>query len=488
LVNGGFALLVFASFAGYLAVDASQRGLVFLAVNLLPILAIEVGRRLNKITDVVPWHLLAGGVALLAVPHLLRVVDPAVVELSHYQLVRHGCMALGYVGLLCGSIVLVLRHAPHDPGGILEATLVGVSGAGVIWELLLRPRLVSQGVGGGGQFAVLVEVLILMALLGALLRVATTTVRARGTLFYLFISTAGTLLGITVSAATSGGQGVDYPPWVRIFWFVGYLGVAAAALHPAAAHLSRPDNTVTDRLTPQRLVRIGLMLLASPVVAGFSQAFGHAPPDVLVLSVSTAFVIPLVLLRFWQLAEQRSRAEHALAYQATHDELTGLPNRRAVLTGMEAVLDQRADGDAPLPAVIFCDLDGFKPINDTLGHKAGDVVLREVGRRLQQCVRADDVVGRLGGDEFLIFCPEITDAEVRQLIDRVHQAIRQPMTVAGSSCTIGTSVGVAFAAPGLAEPADRLIDRADAAMYEQKRRRPRDRRSTGALPLITEFS
>ncbi|GIE94266.1 GGDEF domain-containing protein [Paractinoplanes rishiriensis] len=481
LVNAGFVLLVAASFAAYLAVDASQRGLVFLAVNLLPILAIEVGRRLNKITDVLPWHLLAGGVALLAVPHLLRVADPAVVELSHYQLVRHGCMALGYVGLLCGSIVLVLRHAPHDPGGILEATLVGVSGAGVVWELLLRPRLVSQGVGGGGQFAVLVELLILMALLGALLRVATTTVKARGTLFYLFISTAGTLLGITVSAATSGGQGVDYPPWVRVFWFVGYLGVAAAALHPAAAHLSRPDNTVIDRLTPRRLVRIGLMLLATPVVAGFSQASGHAPPDVLVLSVSTAFVIPLVLVRFWQLAEQRSRAEHALAYQATHDELTGLPNRRAVLTGIEAALTERS-------AVLFCDLNGFKPINDTLGHKAGDVVLQEVGRRLQQGVRPGDVVGRMGGDEFLIFCPEISDDEVRQLIDRVHQAIRQPMTVAGTSCTVGTSVGVAFAAPGLAEPADRLIDRADAAMYAQKRSRPESRPATGARPLITEFS
>lgn len=474
-VNVGFVVLAGGSFAGYLAAGEHLQALLFLAVNLLPILAVEVGLRLHRIADVLPWRLLAIGLAVLAVPHLVRVVDLSVVDMGYYQLLRHGCMAVGYVGLLSGSIVLVVRHAPYDPGGILEAALVGISGAGVLWELVLRPRLLSQGVAGVGRFAVLIEVLILMALLSALLRVATTTVKARGTLVHLFLSTVGTLLGVTVSAATSGGQGTDYSPWVRIFWIVGYLGVAAAALHPSAAHLSRPDGSVPDNLTPRRLVRVGLMLLATPLVAGFSQAFRDTPADVLVLSVSTTLVVPLVLLRFWQLVGQRSRAEQALAYQATHDELTGLPNRRAVLAHMNDILDRRTGEAASRPAVLFCDLDGFKPINDTFGHDAGDAVLREVGQRLHRCVRSSDVVGRLGGDEFLVFCPDLSDSALHDLVERVHHMIREPIMVAGAPCVVGASIGVASAGPGTSVRADELISRADAAMYEQKRDRPHRR-------------
>jgi diguanylate cyclase (GGDEF)-like protein len=117
--------------------------------------------------------------------------------------------------------------------------------------------------------------------------------------------------------------------------------------------------------------------------------------------------------------------------------------------------------------MIFCDLDGFKPINERLGHQAGDYVLRAIGQRLQGAVRGTDVVGRLPGDLRGIAEPSVDDA-----VARIRAAFTAPIAVNGSTCTVGASVGVAIAPAGTDISADALIAEADQAMYELKRARP----------------
>jgi diguanylate cyclase (GGDEF)-like protein len=120
--------------------------------------------------------------------------------------------------------------------------------------------------------------------------------------------------------------------------------------------------------------------------------------------------------------------------------------------------------------VLFCDLDGFKPVNDRLGHGGGDAVLAEVARRLQAAVRATDFVARLGGDEFVVRC-EGTGAgpqAVADLVERLHEHVEAPIEVDGDKATVGVSIGVAAAAPGEACDADELLLRADEAMYQAK--------------------
>jgi cyclic di-GMP phosphodiesterase Gmr len=165
--------------------------------------------------------------------------------------------------------------------------------------------------------------------------------------------------------------------------------------------------------------------------------------------------------------EQR-RAEATLRQQAQSDPLTGLVNR----TAFEAMLPEHLDPEAGLGCgLLFCDLDGFKAVNDTLGHAAGDAVLLEVARRISGTVRGGDLVARLGGDEFVILLPALGAIQVRALAARVERAVARPIRLPEGQARVGVSVGVRVAEPG-EDPTAVLAD-ADAAMYDVKRRRHR---------------
>ncbi|WP_067504158.1 sensor domain-containing diguanylate cyclase [Actinoplanes sp. TFC3] len=155
--------------------------------------------------------------------------------------------------------------------------------------------------------------------------------------------------------------------------------------------------------------------------------------------------------------------QERLTYEAQHDALTGLPNRRRLQDALDSSL--RRDS----VAVLFVDLDGFKPVNDAYGHEAGDELLRQVAARLSSCVREQDVLARVGGDEFVVLMPGIVapdDAE--SMSGRVRHALSRPFPVLGHEVTIGASVGIHLAAP--ADDPDAALRAADHAMYAVKRR------------------
>ncbi len=167
-------------------------------------------------------------------------------------------------------------------------------------------------------------------------------------------------------------------------------------------------------------------------------------------------------------ALQRARLLETVRHQATHDALTGLPNRVLFLDRLLAELPSAGPG-AHL-AVLFCDLDRFKQVNDGLGHAAGDELLRQVAARLRAAIRPCDTVGRLSGDEFAIILPALLDAaDAQGLATRVQECFTEPFRLEGREVTVGTSVGVAVHEPGTA--AEDLLRKADAAMYRHKQRR-----------------
>jgi diguanylate cyclase (GGDEF)-like protein/PAS domain S-box-containing protein len=163
----------------------------------------------------------------------------------------------------------------------------------------------------------------------------------------------------------------------------------------------------------------------------------------------------------------RKRAERELVHQAFHDVLTGLPNRALYRDRVEQAL--RRNGRTGLdPAVLYLDLDGFKNVNDSLGHDAGDELLRAVSQRLLDAVRSDDTVARLGGDEFAILIeqsPRPVD-EATAIADRVLQALTAPFEISGSAIRMSASIGIA-AGDGRSSAAA-LLRNADIAMYQAK--------------------
>ena len=167
-----------------------------------------------------------------------------------------------------------------------------------------------------------------------------------------------------------------------------------------------------------------------------------------------------------RLTLQWDRSHRALEYAATHDTLTGLANRKTFLDRMGELADAGSGG----AAVLFVDLDHFKPVNDDLGHPAGDQVLVEVADRLVHMLRPGDLVARIGGDEFAVLCERLADPDdIVPVADRLLDAVSRPIALhsdTGERVQVGVSIGVTDLAPG--EPADTALARADVALREAK--------------------
>jgi diguanylate cyclase (GGDEF)-like protein len=164
----------------------------------------------------------------------------------------------------------------------------------------------------------------------------------------------------------------------------------------------------------------------------------------------------------------RKRVEEQLTHSAIHDALTGLPNRALFLDRLSNAILHRKRRDDYQFAVIFLDLDRFKVINDSLGHLAGDQLLRAIARRLETCLRFGDTVARLGGDEFAVLVDDLEDvSEVDRVARRIHAELEAPFEIQGREFFTTASLGIALSAPEYERPEDMLRD-ADTAMYRAK--------------------
>jgi diguanylate cyclase (GGDEF)-like protein len=173
------------------------------------------------------------------------------------------------------------------------------------------------------------------------------------------------------------------------------------------------------------------------------------------------------LCRSVRYAIERGRSELLLAHQALHDALTGLPNRMLLLDRLGYALAQSEREDSSV-AIFFLDLDGFKGVNDRLGHLAGDALLRGIAGRLLAWVRPGDTVSRFGGDEFTVLVRAVAgEEEAAQIAERLTDAVRSPLSVEGEEISLTPSIGIALAR-GIRKP-EELIERADKAMYSAKR-------------------
>jgi len=164
---------------------------------------------------------------------------------------------------------------------------------------------------------------------------------------------------------------------------------------------------------------------------------------------------------------QRKLVEEHLKKMAHYDVLTGLPNRALFLDRLaQALLRARREGGRA--AVLFLDLDHFKPINDNLGHDAGDEILREMGERLRRCVRESDTVARLGGDEFTVILHQIEqETDAVRIAEKILDGMRRPFYPKNVECRVGVSIGISIY-PEHGQDLETLMKKADCAMYQAK--------------------
>ncbi|WP_312895247.1 GGDEF domain-containing protein [Microvirga sp.] len=233
-----------------------------------------------------------------------------------------------------------------------------------------------------------------------------------------------------------------------LLWGVGFAALFSALAWFAASLITRPLHAIADAAVRLRRGEPGVEI---PQLGGAAE----------VADLSTSLRALVGSLTKTQ--DALTRMEDA----ACHDTLTGLPNRRLFDQHMEEVLSR-----SPVPdfALLSLDLDNFKPVNDTLGHHAGDIVLRQVSARMLSCLRSNDLVARIGGDEFVIIVDEGRGKETPSLQDiseRLIKAVNEPVLISGKAVRIGCSIGIANAMrPG--ESVQDMLDRADAALYKAK--------------------
>ncbi|BEL08645.1 hypothetical protein Q0Z83_068360 [Actinoplanes sichuanensis] len=458
-VSVGFAVVAVSFALGYVYGGASVRTGLMLLSGMVAAVAIAVGLRRHRVTDQRPWALVI--IALL----LLTTANAAWFHAALEDIAKPPDLLVvppqlgGYVFMLAASLLIVLRHAPRDASGTIDAAVWGIALAAPLWEFAFRPRMLGAGMGTAGLFLVLTQLLVLLGICGALLRVARTSAAGRTCMNYLFASLGCTILGIAlVNMGPVSGENASLP---ALCFAIGYLALGAAGLHPSVKQLSEPAPDLAPPTPRLQLGLLGTALLLIPLCGGLGQLLGQ-PADGLLLTIAPLLSIPLVLVRI-------SRLKHALLYQATHDELTGLVNRRHLFTEMQKAIAAHAGGAPGDLALIYCDLNGFKPINDEHGHEAGDAILRATAARITDAVRAGDVVARIGGDEFLIFCAEADDATARALGDRIARSIAVPVAWGGRDLVVTAAVGTVTRTERRIVAPDELLAAADERMYADKR-------------------
>lgn len=448
--------------------------------HVLATAACVAGRLRNRSTGRRAWSVLA--VALAGVTVIL-----AMEELLPPEALTAGVSGVTYIGV---SIVLALAvlavplllvrarlNKTRDREGLVDAIAIAVSVGLVLWDALV--------LSGAAQNMDVVGTM-LTAATGAsatalMARLSFTGVQREAAAILLLA--AGVLMVATtllfVFATTAGQPSLEWAS--NVCQLLAIASAAAAALHPSAARLSDAVDDLSRlgaRLSIGRLVALAIAL-ATPAAAAAARAAWppvaatHGGPSLLPSALAGLVVTASVVWRMAHLVREREEARELLQRRTLEDDLTGLPNRR----GLYDLLSRKpavgnADGTAPF-AVQFIDLDGFKAINDTLGHAIGDLVLTEVARRIRSALRPEDTVARLAGDEFVTICEGPLDARLaRQLAERIHRRVVEPVSVLGVEVTVSTSIGVALPPPptgDVLQDIQAIIRLADHAMYDAKR-------------------
>jgi diguanylate cyclase len=437
------------------------RSVTYLLVSAVTIMPISwLLRRLPR-RDRRAWWVLLGAMVLLTAGNGLTAFGGVGQQASAELLVT-----LAHSALLVAAATMALRRGRNDVGGMLDVSVAAIGLGGLLWTALLFPRLTAMGSSVGEQVGLLVSILVLSGVLGALVRIWLVSDRRMPALGLFVVALVFALVGNTILAMTTGSMTVGRPGWIEVFFLLAYICVGLAPLDDSVFELLRPGPAPADGLSVGRLIFLGAALVVGPVAGGVREMAG-LPADGTLLAVGSLLVAPLVMIRVGRLAAERKRAEEALRHQATHDIVTGLPNRAELLARLDAALDRERDTGRARVVLLFCDLNGFKAVNDRLGHLAGDQLLSEVGARIRAGLREGDTLARYGGDEFLVLCED--DAQQRaalRLGAHIERALTEPFLLAGERVWISTSIGAVRSDGDLR--ADELIRRADQAMYAAK--------------------
>jgi diguanylate cyclase (GGDEF)-like protein len=460
---------------GYLLLPVGLwRDGAYFALGIAGVTAIIVGIRRNRPANRTPWIAMAVGQAVWVLGDCLSSYYVDIAPTDAYPTLADACYLAAYPLLLAALFLLIRDRLPRrDLAGILDSAVVTTGLATLSWCLLARPTFdgiqtspLAASVGAAYPIA---DIL----LVGGVVRLLVTP-GGRTRSFWLLLGAVLALVGADSASTAMSIYSNGAPAYLDVIWLLAYIAWGAAALEPSMRTLSDRSEVPPSAFGPARLTALALATLVAPGILAVEQAAG-LPLDVWAVVVGSVLAFLLVVARMGVAIRDIAAANAAreqlqldLAYQAAHDPLTDLPNRAQAMTLIDGAL-RRARRSGAMIALLFVDLDKFKTVNDTFGHRAGDLVLRAAAKRMQTCVRGGDVVARLGGDEFVVLLEPVDhEAEASDVAERIIAAVCAPIEVSDTeAATIGASVGIALSLDASVN-SELLMHEADTAVYRAK--------------------
>jgi diguanylate cyclase (GGDEF)-like protein len=424
-------------------------------------LCVQAARRVPR--ERLAWRALAVAQLATVLGNVVYTLVIARMDVEPYPSVADYLYLAAYPALYVAIIGLIRSRVQRFHTSMwLDGIVGGFGAAAVAIAVLLGPSL---EITGGDPVAVAVNLafpvadVLLLALLVAVS--AMLGLRSERTLLLLAAGLGCYLVGDIVFLDLIARDVYVEGGVLDLTWLGG---VAVMAL---AAHQARPSAGARPR-TADQTSRVSWRVLAVPLLCNAASllllgiGWGDRFPAV---AAWCAIACVLAGLARTVATLHEVRSFHEAREQARTDELTGLPNRRALLERATATLAATRPGRPA--ALLLLDLDGFKEVNDSLGHHAGDELLRQVGPRLRQVTRAGEVLARLGGDEFALLLPDTDLLRAERTAHEVHRLLLEPFTVSGIRLHIGGSIGVASALLPTMTVSE-LLRHADAGMYTAK--------------------
>ncbi|MBB5874402.1 diguanylate cyclase (GGDEF)-like protein [Allocatelliglobosispora scoriae] len=436
--------------------------IAFCTVGLGSAGALAVGIRRYRPAPRWPWGCLAAACLTFLLGALLR--NWAADQEGIAQLASDGFTIPGYALMFVGLGGFLLARKGIKRHAVIDGLLVGVGAVLIFAVLFAIPAATIEGRSAAvstlaGIYPLLDGILVLLVL-----NLAFTTAR-QGPSYFMLIGCMALLLVGDIAYAVIGTDGkLSGYPLLDLPFLLGFTLIGASALHPSMTRIGNSASLPVQAWSVRRLLLITPALAVPFVLIVMIDRFSLI--DRVIVAIGGALAVALLMVRAVSAVHDYAAAQRRYEYQATHDPLTGLANRALFFAQVRTMLAQRSPPDQPL-WVYFLDLDGFKLVNDSRGHTAGDQVIVEVARRLRLSA-PDAQIARVGGDEFVI-AYRAARPEAILLAEAILQAMRQTLRMPAADVVVTVSIGIAHSStPESDATAESLLRDADTAMYQAK--------------------
>jgi diguanylate cyclase len=437
--------------------------IVYSAVSVAALGATIYGIAAYRPRPLYAWMLLPATGLLFTVGNAVREGTGQNGDLERSTLLPDLFTAPGYL-LFAAMLVMVIRarQAGRSEGLGLDALMFALASMTLFYVGLIAPVLHGSEFSRTAQisFSIYPPFSAFLALLAA--RLAFIPGRRPETLQYFLLGMLSLFVGDVVQFLAETGQYTPPANLIDLPYALAFSCIGASLLHPSVRRVAQTETEHGPSLATLRnaLVMVALVLPASLLFFWSTES----TVEKLMVGGMAGTLTLAGSIRLLVATRAQARSEQLFAYRATHDVLTDLPNRELLLEEVARAAECVVQGRGI--AVVLLDVDRFRLINDTLGHKAGDVLLRSIAGRATEIVGDRGLVARISGDEVTVLLPDTSLAEALDLAEDIRRRFREPFD-AGRPIYLTVSVGVTHTTGRVAEPAD-LLREADTAMYRAK--------------------